>query len=121
MEGSRILENKKEFNIIDLGNNAARFGLWGSPLDWQKIFMSPHYYLENLISDEDIEKQFVYVMPDDVREKFAKSTDIHFDIKAAYNKAIRKGQKSKVVLDDSIEQHRRMCVENSEDVFDARI
>lgn len=29
--------------------------------------------------------------------------------------------KSKIVLDKSIEQHCKLCVENSEDVFDARI
>ncbi|HEY0092069.1 MAG TPA: DEAD/DEAH box helicase, partial [Flavobacterium sp.] len=33
--GSRKLPNKNEFTIIDLGNNAARFGLWSQPVDWQ--------------------------------------------------------------------------------------
>ena len=31
------------------------------------------------------------------------------------------GLKSKTVLERSIEQHAQICVENSEDVFDARI
>jgi len=36
--GSRVLDNKKTFDVVDLGNNAARFGLWDSEIDWQKIF-----------------------------------------------------------------------------------
>jgi hypothetical protein len=34
---------------------------------------------------------------------------------------IKKGLKSKTVLDWSMDQHVAMCVENSEDVFDARL
>ena len=44
--GSRILKNKTKFSIIDLGNNMHRFGPWGADLDWQKIFRSPSYYLD---------------------------------------------------------------------------
>ena len=44
-----------------------------------------------------------------------------FDIEAAYDTVIKKGLKSKAVLEWSMEQHVKMCVENSEDVFDARI
>jgi hypothetical protein len=32
--GSRKLANKDTFNVIDLGNNAARFGLWSEPVNW---------------------------------------------------------------------------------------
>lgn len=119
--GSRVFGDKKEFTVLDLGNNTARFGLWGSPLNWQKIFNSPMYYLDNLIADEDIERQFSYQLPPEVLKQFSKSKDITFDIKAEYDKAIKMNLKSKIVLDKSIEQHCRMCVENSEDVFDARI
>jgi len=118
--GSRVFNDKKEFNVIDLGNNAARFGLWSAPINWKRIFKSPDYYLDNLINDEDIERQFVYEMPADVREKFKKSEDISFKVKDEYEKAIKRAIKSKIVLDKSIEQHAQMCFENSEDVFDAR-
>lgn len=119
--GSRVLGNKKDFTVLDLGNNAARFGLWGTPLNWKKIFNSPMYYLENLITDEDIERSFSYTLPPEVRAEFPNSTDFDFDIKFEYDKAIKAGIKSKIVLDKSIEQHCKLCVENSEDVFDARI
>ena len=119
--GSRIFKDKKEFTVLDLGNNAARFGLWGTPLNWKKIFQSPMYYLDNLITDEDIERSFSYKLPPEILAEFPNSKDIDFDVKEEYEKAIKMGIKSKIVLDKSIEQHCQMCVENSEDVFDARI
>ncbi|WP_431471819.1 DEAD/DEAH box helicase [Nonlabens sp. SCSIO 43208] len=119
--GSRIFENKKEFHIIDLGNNVARFGLWNEPIDWQQIFRTPDFYVENIVSDEEIERNFVYKMPDDVRAEFPNTTDFTFDIKGAYKRITKEGRKSKEVLDESIAQHVQWCVENSEDVFDARI
>jgi len=119
--GSRRLPDKEEFNVIDLGNNAARFGLWDEPVDWQLIFENPEYFLENILDDEDIERQFVYEMPDEIRELFKNSENVTFDIKGEYEKAMNNGRKSIEVLEASIEQHAQMCKENSEDVFDARI
>tara|TARA_B100000949_G_scaffold215681_1_gene212063 strand:- start:1575 stop:3074 length:1500 start_codon:yes stop_codon:yes gene_type:complete len=119
--GSRKLPGKDEFSVIDLGNNAARFGLWDAPVDWQLIFKNPDYFLENITSDEDIEREFKYKMPEEVREMFKNSDNIEFDIKEAYESAVNNGEKSKKVLEESIDQHAQMCAENSEDVFDARI
>ena len=119
--GSRVLPGKEEFTVIDLGNNAARFGLWSAPVDWKQIFRSPDYFLENLVSDEEIEQNFRYEMPPELRKKFANSKEVSFDVEAEYDDIISKGLKSKTVLERSLEQHTRMCVENSEDVFDARI
>ncbi|NKI32285.1 DEAD/DEAH box helicase [Croceivirga thetidis] len=119
--GSRVLPNKKEFNVIDMGNNVARFGPWDEPVDWQEIFHFPDFYLENIKNDEDIERDFVYEMPAELREKFSKSENVNFDIKEEYKKVFAEGKKSKLVLERSIEQHAQICVENSEDVFDARI
>ncbi|UZH55056.1 DEAD/DEAH box helicase [Salinimicrobium tongyeongense] len=119
--GSRVLPGKSEFIVIDLGNNAARFGLWSAPIDWKQIFRSPDYFLENLISDEEIEQNFRYEMPKDLRKKFANTKDVSFDVDEEYDDIIKKGLKSKTVLERSLEQHTSMCVENSEDVFDARL
>ena len=119
--GSRYLAHKEEFNVIDMGNNVARFGLWNAGIDWQEIFHFPDFYLENIKNDEEIEREFVYEMPEDLRAEFANSTNIDFDIKAEYKKSFANGEKSKLVLEKSIEQHAKICVENSEDVFDARI
>ena len=119
--GSRILPKKSEFTVVDLGNNVARFGLWEAPIDWQEIFHFPDFFLENIKNDEDIEREFVYEMPPELKSKFSKSENMEFDIKAEYKKVFAQGLKSKTVLERSIEQHARICVENSEDVFDARI
>jgi len=53
--GSRVLKNKKKFNVIDLGNNTLRFGAWNDPIDWNDIFYFPDFYLESIKSDEEIE------------------------------------------------------------------
>ncbi|TYA71968.1 DEAD/DEAH box helicase [Seonamhaeicola marinus] len=117
--GSRILENKKTFQVIDLGNNFHRFGPWGDNLDWQRIFRSPNYYLDALLSDEELESNFRYEMPDDLRAEFGKSKEVYFDIQRTYVESIRAGESSKVVLERSIAQHAKICIENSEDVYDA--
>lgn len=119
--GSRILKNKTTFNVIDLGNNIHRFGMWGAKVNWQKIFKYPNYYLDNLLTDEDLEDNFRYVMPDELRAKFPKTEDVFFNVKRVYTDAIKVGESSKVVLSRSIEQHATICTENSEDVYDALI
>jgi superfamily II DNA or RNA helicase len=118
--GSRILKDKNSFDVIDLGNNFHRFGPWGSTnLDWQRIFKYPNYYLDGVLSDEDLESNFIYQMPDNIRSSFKNSKDVYFDINKTYIKSIRNGESSKVVLMRSIEQHALICIENSEDVYDA--
>ncbi|MDA8685398.1 DEAD/DEAH box helicase family protein [Robiginitalea sp.] len=119
--GSRIFKGKEAFTVVDLGNNIARFGPWDAPVNWQDIFHFPDFYLENIRSDDDIEREFVYEMPVALRNKFSKSENLNFDIKEEYKKVFAAGKKSKVVLDLSIEQHARMCLDNSKDVFEARI
>jgi len=117
--GSRILKDKSTFNVIDLGNNFYRFGPWGSDLDWYKIFKYPNFYLDKIQSDEEIENNFRYLMPDELREKFNQSEEVYFDISKTYIDSVRSGESSKVVLERSIAQHAYICTENSEDVYDA--
>lgn len=120
--GSRIFGEKKEFTVLDLGNNVSRFGLWGAPMDWRKIFHKPYIYLDTLKSDEAIERDFVYKLPDEVRKKFANSEekDMTFDVARSYQEVVKKGEKSKRVLDASVLQHAKMCCKNSKDIFEAR-
>jgi superfamily II DNA or RNA helicase len=119
--GSRVVDDKNEFTVVDLGNNVSRFGLWTDEVDWQLIFKNPSYFLENLVSDEEIERNFKYEMPESVKALFSKSDDFDFDVKKEYKEAVNSGKKSKLVLEKSIEQHAKICAENSEDVFDAHI
>ena len=119
--GSRIFGDKTTFDVLDLGNNFYRFGPWGADLDWQKMFRAPDYYLNAILSDEEIESNFKYELPADVKKEFANSTDLYFDMKQVYIDTIKAGESSKRVLEKSIVHHAKMCIENSEDVFDALI
>ena len=117
--GSRIFGDKKTFNVIDLGNNFHRFGEWGANLDWQRMFKAPDYYLDAILSDEEIESNFRYELPHDIKEEFSKSSDLYFDVKKEYLDTIKARESSKKVLEKSIKHHAKMCIENSEDVYDA--
>ncbi|MCY1234941.1 hypothetical protein D9M72_475400 [compost metagenome] len=118
--GSRKLPHKDNFTVIDLGNNAARFGLWSEPIDWQHIFKSPEFYLENLRNDAEIEMHFKYQMPPDVRAKFSKTAVVEFDVEEEHRLAISQNLRSKVVLDKSLDQHASMCVDNTETLNEAK-
>lgn len=114
--GSRVIPGKKEFTVIDLGNNLSRFGLWEDEVDWAAVFRNPEAYLLNLRSDEEIELQYRYEMPEELRARFSKSEVIDFDIKEAHKEALREKQRPKIVIEQSIEQHVKICVENSSDI-----
>lgn len=118
--GSRVTENKKSFTIVDLGNNVLRFGPWNESVDWNHIFKYPEMYLENIRNDEDIERDFVYEMPDHLKKRFKNSKLTEFDMKGIYKQAINSGKKAFTAIETSIQNHSKMCIENSEDVFDAR-
>ena len=117
--GSRILDNKSTFNVVDLGNNFHRFGAWGADLDWQRMFRAPDYYLDSILSDEEIEGAFRYELPCDIKKEFSKSSDLYFDVKKEYLSAVRAGESSKKVLERSIIHHAKICIENSDDVYDS--
>ena len=117
--GSRILNNKSSFKVIDLGNNCYRFGPWGADLDWQTIFRSPDYFVDRILDDDEIENNFRFEMDAEIRALFEKSEDVYFDVKATYTEATANGESSKVILEKSIAQHAFICIENSEDVYDA--
>ncbi|NOY47366.1 MAG: DEAD/DEAH box helicase, partial [Chlorobi bacterium] len=74
-----------------------------------------------LLNDEELESNFRYEMPPEVREQFVNSNEVYFDITKTYTESIRSGESSKVVLERSIEHHAKICTENSEDVYDALI
>ena len=118
--GSRIFGKKREFTVIDLGNNIARFGPWDAFIDWEHIFRHPEVHLNNIRSDDEIQRNFKYKMPDEIRQRFSRSASIDFDMSEAYDRAIKRGDRPKVVIEESIDRHVRMCVENSEDLWDAR-
>jgi hypothetical protein len=58
-------------------------------------------------------------MPEEIRKLFSNSENVYFDINKTYISSIRSGESSKVVLKRSIQQHAKICIENSEDIYDA--
>ena len=117
--GSRVLHDKKEFMVIDLGNNLNRFGLWDGPIDWTDIFKTPENYLAGIQSDEEIELAYRYIMPDELRNMFPNSAVIDFDVKKEHMLAMTSGQRPKEVIARSLEQHISMCMENSSGIEEA--
>jgi superfamily II DNA or RNA helicase len=111
--GSRVFGEKKDFTVIDLGNNAKRFGLWEHHIDWFDIFAHPHNYLESIVSDEQMSREMKYEMSPEIRDMFALSPVIDFDIKEEYLRITRFGGKGKSVLDKSMLQHATIIRENA--------
>ena len=117
--GSRVLPDKNEFTVVDLGNNLTRFGLWDAPIDWDSIFRNPDMFLSTINSDEEIERNYKYVMPPEVREKFPKSDVIDFDVKEEHKKALNSKERPKVVMEHSLNQQVKICMENSSEIDEA--
>ena len=118
--GSRVLPNKKAFKIVDLGNNARRFGLWQLPIDWKHVFIAPQLYLENRYKDEwDFEMENDYEMPEEIKQRFLSSSMQAFIVKDRYLKYVRTGTKPQQVLEESIEDHFLRIRENSSNLEEA--
>ena len=118
--GSRKLPGKDTFTVIDLGNNAQRFGLWSDPIDWHYIFKQPEEFLSNIRGDAEIESHHFYVMPEEIRAKFENSMEVSFDVEDEYQIAMENKMRPKSVIEKSIRQHAFMCIENSETPAEAR-
>jgi hypothetical protein len=94
--------------------------LWTDKLDWQHIFKYPEQYIHNLKGDVEIEMNFFYKMPPELRAKFSKTVNIEFDIESEYRIALANNRRPKVVIEKSIDHHALMCVENSETLLEAK-
>ena len=118
--GSRVLPHKRKFTIVDLGNNARRFGLWQLPVDWKHVFIAPHLYLENRYKDEwDFEMENDYEMPEEIKQRFLSSSMEAFVVRDRYLQCIKKGLKPQTVLEESIEDHFLRIRDNSADLEEA--
>ncbi|WP_374950712.1 DEAD/DEAH box helicase [Mucilaginibacter sp.] len=116
--GSRRLPQKKMFAIIDLGNNTDRFGEWNKPVDWQMVFERPEAFYEAM---HTLSAHESHLIPSEMRAKFPNSLHISFDVQQAYQDALDQQLKSKVVIQDSIKQHAKMVLENSDNSDEAQL
>ncbi|MDA7743250.1 DEAD/DEAH box helicase family protein [Flavobacteriales bacterium] len=117
--GSRVLPKKKAFNVIDLGNNARRFGLWEAHINWTEIFKSPNSFIEGLYTDEEIEDEFVFEYSDEMMEKLQGGPDPDFNMAETYVAVTRDGGRPKEAIEKSIQHHVEIIQYVSEDFWDA--
>jgi superfamily II DNA or RNA helicase len=118
--GSRKLENKSSFQVIDLGNNVRRFGYWQEYIDWQDAFNYPDRFLEARLSEEDdMMFEAAYELPRNLKEKL-KSPGLleEFSMKKVYDDCIDAGKKGKEAVEVSLDNHFAVVKENSEDMYD---
>lgn len=117
--GSRILKHKSAFTVIDLGNNARRFGLWDAHINWHDIFKSPQSYIDGLYTDEEIEEEFVYEMPEELSERFKGGPEMTFNMAETYAEVTRMALRPKEAIHRSMDQHVAMIQHASDDYWDA--
>jgi len=118
--GSRKLENKSLFQVIDLGNNVRRFGYWQEYIDWQDAFNYPDRFLEARLSEEDdMMFEASYELPRNLKDKLKSPEKLEdFSMKKVYDECIGSGKKGKDAVDISLENHFEVVSENSEDMYD---
>ncbi len=89
-----------------MGNNARRFGLWDTHIDWNDIFRSPNSYIDGLYTDEEIEDEFVYEYPEELWNRLSQGgLDPEFDISAAYLEVTRAGGRPREAISRSMAHH----------------
>lgn len=118
--GARKLPKKKSFNIIDLGNNIERFGPWEEPVDWKFAFENPEAFAQQLhatiSSNSGISSP---ALTAELRAKFPKTLEMSFEIALHFQEAVDLDKKHKTVIQDSIRQHTKMCLENAATLSEA--
>jgi superfamily II DNA or RNA helicase len=118
--GSRKLPQKDKFKVIDLGNNVRRFGLWQDYINWQDAFRFPDRFLESKLSEsDDMEFEVEFEFP----RKLAEVIDIEklndFSIKDVYYECLDNGDKGKLAVDLSLDNHFEVIKNGSGDFYDA--
>lgn len=117
--GSRKLPNKDIFQLIDLGNNVRRFGLWQDYINWNDAFQYPDRFLEARLSEqEDIMFEAAYRLPKHIKEKVDTEVLDQFKMKEVYEDYIDRGIKGKQAVDDSIENHFQAIYNKADDFYD---
>lgn len=118
--GSRILPSKKTFTITDLGNNIQRFGEWQEPVDWKFAFDHPEAFAKQMHYQSTAGSSVQsHALSAELRAQFPKTLEMTFDIEGHYQEAIDLEQKPKTVIQQSIRQQARICLDNAETLSNA--
>jgi superfamily II DNA or RNA helicase len=118
--GSRVLPNKSEFKLIDLGNNVRRFGYWQDYINWQDAFRFPDRFLESRLTEgDDIEFEVEYEFNKYHKERLDTSILDSFCIKDCYYECLDRGEKGKNAVDYSLDNHFEVILKASNDFYDS--
>ena len=117
--GSRKLPKKDIFRLIDLGNNVRRFGLWQDYINWDDAFQFPDRFLEARLSEqEDIMFEAAYRLPKHIRDRVDTAILDEFKMKEVYEDYIDRGEKGKLAVDDSLDNHYEAIFIKANDFYD---
>lgn len=118
--GSRRTPTKDKFQIIDLGNNVRRFGIWQDYIDWNTAFKFPDRFLESQLSEEDdLEFEVEYEIHPDIKKAFEDVSELTgFHTPTEYKNLVDKGEKGRDVIDLSINNHADFIIKNAGDFYD---
>jgi hypothetical protein len=83
------------------------------------IYENPEIYVDGIPSDEFIERNYRYEMPEHIRALFSKSAEIDMNIFDVHRRVMAEGHRPKMVIDHSMQQHVQMCIENSGNLEEA--
>lgn len=118
--GSRRLPSKKTFGITDLGNNIERFGEWQETVDWKFAFDNPDEFARKLSFHSSGNSSVQsHALSAEIRAKFPKTLEMTFDIEGYYQEAIDRDKKPKTVIQQSVRQQAKMCLDNAESLSEA--
>nr|WP_294782649.1 DEAD/DEAH box helicase [uncultured Flavobacterium sp.] len=118
--GARKLPSKKTFSIIDLGNNIQRFGSWEQPVDWKFVFEHPDTFAKQLqytaVGGTSVQS---HGFSAELRAQFPNTLEVTFDIEQHYQEALDMDKKPKTVIQESIRQQAKMCMDNAQTLSEA--
>jgi superfamily II DNA or RNA helicase len=117
--GARRLTNKLSFGITDLGNNVSRFGPWEAPMDWKHIFEKPIDFAKEIQFNPTINSFQSHAISKELRAQFPKTLEMAFDIDSHYHEALDLHKKPKTIIQESIRQQVKMCIDNSDSLSKA--
>lgn len=118
--GSRKLPSKKTFSITDLGNNIQRFGPWEEPVDWKFVFEHPDQFAKQLqYQSSGGSSVQSHGLSAELRAQFPNTLEMTFDIEGHYQEALDTDKKPKTIIQQSIRQQAKMCLDNAEKLSQA--
>jgi len=59
-------------------------------------------------------------MPYELRKKFSNTEDVFMDVHEEFKYTVKNNLKAKTIIEKSLEQHAKMCVDNTEELSEAR-